>query len=692
MDRLTAFLLDHSKGVILFVVLLALLCGALVPFVSINYDLTKYLPEESESRVSLDLLKSEFAYQGMAILMAEDITIAEALALEEQMEAIDGVSSVLWLDDVADLSQPLSFLDEEDIDTYYKDGNALFTLNFTEDNYSLVTGDALAKARELAEDYHPAIYGTAEENLNSRSQLIQETINIMLVILPICLLILIAISTSWVEPILYLFVICIAVLINMGTNLLFDSVSFLIFSMGAALQLAVSMDYSLFLTHRFAEERRKGAAVRDAIILATKKTFPAVAASALTTIAGFSALALMQYGIGRDIGFVLAKGILFSFLAVIFFLPPLLLRCHKLIDRTKHRALIVITPRMAKIITAPRYLFLVLSLLIIIPCFLGQLNTEFLYGDSSGSATAGQIVDEKARLEEVFPLNDEIVILVPKGNAAAESILAETLEESPYIDTVQAMITLADPALPRSMLPDSLLEHFESENYSRMILYVNTVQESDAMFDCVDYIKTSCQSYYDEFYLVGKAASIADIKESVRMDISSTMLCSMAAVALIILLTFRSLIIPVLLVTVIQSAIYINMAVPYFLDQPLVFIGYLIVSSLQLGATIDYAILMASRYIEARATMLPRQAVIEAVHRAGISVLTSALILMAAGLAEAMLSSMEAISAIGLLIGRGAFLSLTTVLLVLPGMLVLFDRPIRLLTWRSKFLKKGSPH
>lgn len=688
MTKLTAFLIDHRRAVILLFAVLVLCAALMIPLVTVNYDLAKYLPEGSKSRVALERMQDVFGYDGMALLMAEDIAVNEALAIKAQLEAIDGVSSVMWLDDVADLSQPLSHIDGALRESYYQDNCALFTLNFSEDNYSLRTGEALLSARALAADYNPALYGAAEESRDMRSQVKNEFVHIMLVIVPVCLLILVLISTSWFEPLLYIFVIFVAVVINMGTNLLFDSVSFIIFSMGAAIQLAVSMDYSLFLTHRFEEERAAGRGLRDAIIQATKKTFPAITSSAMTTIAGFAALAFMEYGIGRDIGFVLAKGVLLSLLAVLLFLPPLLYVCHGLIERSRHRTLLQVSARLGRALTAPRHLFLALMLLLVIPSYFGQLNTDFLYGDSSGSSAAGQIAEEKARITAHFPLNDQVAVMFPDGDIAAETALADALRESPYVDSVQGLVTLADPTIPRAILPAAVTENFVADGWGRMIVYVNTVEENAQMFACVAHIEACAAAYYDDYHIVGKAASIVDIRDSVRLDINKTMGVSMGAVALIILLTFRSLILPVLLIAVIQSAIYINMAVPYFLGEPLVFIGYLVVSSLQLGATIDYAILLASRYMEARRSMPPRQAVAEAAHRAGLSVSTSGLILAVAGFAEAKLSGMAAISTIGLLIGRGALLSTGLVLLALPALLTTFDAPIRWLTLRPRFLRK----
>lgn len=689
MRKLVYLIVKYRKTTLLLFFLIAFICASLIPAVSINYDLSEYLPATSQSKIALDKLTQKFGYEGTSMLMTEDISIPEALALKKDLEKIEGISSVLWMDDIADLHQPLSYIDPAYLETYYQHGNALFFLNFTNDDYSLVTGEALVQARETAAAYNPAVYGTSESSRITRDIVADETFNLMVVIVPICLLILVLISSTWIHPLIFIFVIGVAVVINMGTNIIFDHVSFIIFSMGAVIQLAVSMDYSLFLTHRFEEEQAAGLPLKEALVSATQKSFPTILASTLTTIAGFSSMAIMTYGIGRDIGFVLAKGVAFSFVSAIFFLPPLLIVCHKWIEKTRHRNFFRIGAKMARGLIRPRYFFLIIGLIIILPAYLGQLNTGLLYGDSSGSFGEGQIADEKIRIEEHFGLFDQAILLFPDGNIGAEIALAEKLSQNPYINSVQGLVTVADPIIPRALLPVSVRENFLSDGYGRMILYLNCTDENKAMFETVDYIRKTAAAYYgDEAWLVGKASSITDIKESVRSDSIKVNLAGMLAVGLIIFFTFRSLLLPVLLVAAIQSAIYINMAIPYFLGEPLLFIGYIVVSALQLGATIDYAILFANRYMEGRRTLLPVEAATAALDKSGVSVMTSGIILVVAGFCEAFLSQLAAIGDIGLLIGRGALLSMAMVFFFLPALLILFDRPIEFLTFRVKFIHK----
>ena len=688
MEKLTCFLLKHKKSVIIFFLILMLATGLLIPKVKINYDLAKYLPEDSAVNIGINTLNQEFAYSGNAQLMVENISISEAALLEQRLESIAGISEVLWLDDIADISKPLPYLDDDLVKSYYQEGNALFTLTFDEDDYSLVTGNALESIRSELADYTIHVCGNAEESRIVRQTVANEMGQIMIWVIPICILILLVISRSWLEPLLYLSVIGVAVVVNMGTNIVFDYVSFITFSMTAVIQLAVSMDYSIFLCHRYDEERAKGLDVFPAIVTASKQSFAAIAASALTTICGFSALIFMQYGIGADIGLVLAKGVFWSFLSVILLLPVLLLIFAKAIDKTRHRTLINFSPRLCRNIVRLRLPLLILAICIVIPAYFGQLEVDFLYGDSSGTGSGDELGREKAAIENSFGVASQMVLLIPNGDIMAEKELADDLLKLDCVDSVQAIVTLADPTIPRQLLPTALIDNFVGENYGRMILNVNTVNENAAMFASVVQLRATVAAHYgDSYHLIGKSASISDIRDSVQVDIRQTNAISMLAVALIILISFRSLLLPVILVAAILGAIFINMAIPYFLGEPLVFIGYLIVSSLQLGATIDYAILMASRYTEARLTMDKKAAAAEAIARSGISVLTSGLILTTAGLAEAYLSELPSISSIGMLIGRGALLSALMVLLVLPALLMAFDKPTTLLTLRSKHQK-----
>ncbi len=676
MDALTHYFIKHRWTILIIFGVLVAISLIAMQTVTVNYDLAEYLPESSMTKRAIAVMSDEFGYPGMADVMVEDITIPQALELKQKLKAIEGVKSVTWLDDVVDVTLPESMLEGAYLKSFYQAQSALFKVEFVENDYSLKTGEALSDIRKVIGE-KAIISGTAEDSRNMREVMSHEIFMIILVVLPLCVLILMFASTSWLEPFLYLGVIGVSIAINMGTNIIFSQISFITRALTAVLQLAVSLDYSLFLFHRYSEERQQGHDVMEALKIAVRNSLSSISASALTTIAGFLTLLFMQYRIGTDLGLVLAKGILLSFLCVLILMPVLIYIFNGLIDKTSHKPFVPSFKGLGRGVVRFRGVIVLLAVLIAIPAFLAQSHNTYLYGDTSGSSSQGESALARERMEERFGIYNPVMLLVPQGDTASEVNMASELKGQRTIREVQALVTLADDKLPRAILPQSVRDQFQSESYSRMIVLINSSGETPESYDAVEFIKETAQKYYpDQWLVAGKSTSISDIKESVEKDNTLVMLFSILSVGLIVLVTFRSLSIPVLLVSVIQVAIWINMSVPYFEGSSLVYIGYLVVSSLQLGATIDYAILLTNRYMEYRREESPKQAAVSAIKTAGISITVSALILAVAGFSEGMISQISAISAIGNLLGRGAALSGLLVLLVLPAVLVLFDKAI----------------
>lgn len=692
MDKIVAWLIKHRKIVYIFFLALLALSLLLIPRVRVNYDLAHYLPRESKTKQAIDVLEREFGYPGMADVMVADVSIPEAIAAKEEILRVEGVKNVIWLDDITDVYQPLSFISHELLDQYYKENNALFQVEFTGSNYSQATTAALDGIREKLGD-KVSIAGAAEDTRYMQTVLASEIFQIMIVVVPLCIIILMFASHSWIEPFLYLAVIGVSILLNMGTNIVFASISFITHAMAAVLQLAISMDYSLFICHRYTEERNNGLEPLEAVLAAAKKSVSSISASSTTTIAGFLALIFMQYAIGADIGLVLAKGILISYLTVLILMPLLLYSCRNLIEKSKHRQFLPSFKKFGHSVIKLRYLIIVLVLIVAIPSFLAQKNNTYLYGDTSGSSGAGQYVQQRQRIDHLFGAANPVMLLVPNDNLNAEIALCADLQSSPYIKNVTALVTVADPAIPREFLPQAVRENFLSRDYSRIIVNLAANGESPESYAAVAFIDSAAQKYYpDKWLAAGTATSVADIKTTVETDNLIVSIFSLAAVGIIILLTFRSLSLPILLVAVIQIAIWINMGVPYFTGSSLVFIGYLVIKSLQLGATIDYAILLTNRYMDFRLQHAPKEAAALALRAAGGSVLTSAMILSLAGYAEGLMSKIDAISTIGMLLGRGAALSGILVLTLLPVLLTVLDPVIMATTMGTKTIrhkKKG---
>lgn len=665
-----------------FFLVLSIAGVLLMPLVNVNYDMAEYLPQNAGTKQAIDVAQKEFDYPGTAQVMAKDISIADAAGLKEKIAAIKGVKSVLWLNDVADITQPLNFIPQDALNDYYKDNCALYTVEFSGGNFDNGTSAALTQIRQLSGRI--VVAGPAENSRNMKSTMSGVMFEVGAYVVPICIAILMIASFSWLEPFLYLLVIGISIAINMGANALMPNISFITNSMGAVLQLAISMDYSVFLMHRYFEERDSGLGVKEAVVKACVKSLSSISASALTTVAGFSALLIMQYRIGADMGLVLAKGILISFLTVMLLMPVLIVIFSKILEKTRHRPFLPSFGWIGKGVIKLRYLLIVLAVLVIIPSALAQNKNTFLYGDSAATEGEGKVAEERLIINEKFGVQNPVMALVPTGDTQKEIMLSNELKKLPHVKSVTALVTIADNTIASSFLPQSVKDSFRSEHYERMIVNLDIEGENKDTFEAVKNIRDSLQRYYpDTWYAAGTATSLADIKDTVLKDSAWVTAISLLAVGVIVLLTLRSLSIPVILLAVIQGAIWINMAVPYFSGYSMAYIGYLIISSLQLGSTIDYGILLSNRYLDFRARLNKKEAAAAAIKAAGPSVVVSALILMTAGFSFAFLST-GSIAEFGMLLGRGALISSALTLLLLPSLLILLDKFVKKFSLKRK--------
>lgn len=675
MERLAQWIVKQRHKLLIGFVILSVIALIAKQYVGTNYELSHYLSNDMDSVNALDLMKDEFGLPTSVRAMVNDVTLFEAAELKKQIAKIDGVEHIIWLDDTADIYQPMSVIPKKAIDEYYRNGHALFYIYFTESDFTEKTGRAIKEIETLIGD-NAYVFGTASSSQDVVGATENSVSSLTFLFIPILLIILLWSTTSWIEPILFLMTLGVAILLNGGTNLLLGKVSFITQSMSTALQLAISMDYSIFLLHRFAEEREEGHTVELSMKNAISKSFGSILASSVTTVAGFMALLLMQFKIGTDMGLVFAKGISFSLITTLFLLPALTILFSKLIDKTHHRSLIPSFKGLGKIIYKLRYVSFALVLIIIVPAFLGQQANTFSYGGSSISEEVGsKSYVAKQAIESVYEPFNPVILMIPSSEPVKERELMQQIEALPEVDSIQSLGTMVDDKLPMEILPDSVRESFASKDYHRMIIALNTPDEGDKTFGTIETIKQLANDMFPEqTALAGSSVSLYDIKQVASTDNLRVNLVAILAVATIIFLTFRSKLLPFLLVLTIETAVFLNMSVPYFTGYKMSFIGMLVVSSLQLGATIDYAILMTSRYLERRLSHAPKESLILAVDDAGGSVLTSGIVLTVAGYAIAMTSSVQTISEMGELIGRGAFLSIVMVFMLLPALLVIFDK------------------
>lgn len=662
--------------------------AALSLLVGTNYDLTEYLPDWAPVEQGISVMEDHFGYPGSARLMIDDVSVYEAKMYKNQIEALEGVDSVTWLDSTVSVYESEAFLNSHDIEDYYKDGHAVMDILFVEGDSDPETYDAIDQIRQMFGD-KGHLSGPALENKTVEESLAVEMPRILAFGVLAILAILAFTTTSWVEPLLFMATMGIAIIFNMGSNIIFGKISFLSASVAAVLQLAVAMDYSIFLLHTFTREREAGLDIEPAMINALHEAVPSIMASGVTTIIGFVALALMKFTIGKDMGFVLAKGIVWSIITVLFLMPALIIRFNNLITKTRHRSFVPPLGGFVKGLFKIRYVIAALAIILIIPCYVAQGMNDFRYGNSAiGSGEGSKSYEDKKATDELFGESNMLIVIVPNTNTVKEGKLSDRLEELPYVKSITSMAGALPPGIPESFLPKSLTTQLHEGGYARMIVIVKSDSESQRAFRFIDEIKSITREYYpDEAYFVGTTQATQDMKEIISSDYGSVNGISTLGVALVILFSFSSLASVIAVMIPIELAIFVNMALPYLYGQELVFLGYLMVSSMQLGATVDYSILMTNTYLSIREHEPDKKkAAVAAVNQCVLSILTSGSVLTVAGYGVYHLSSVKAIATMGQLIGRGGFFGMTLVLTLLPWLLNTFD--LRIMKDRKKKQEK----
>lgn len=683
MDFFSHAIVTHKRIILIAFLVISAFCAILSSQVSVNYQMVDYLPQDAQSTTAIKIMQDEFGGKmPNARIMLTDVSIQEAIDYKNKIAAIDGVASISWLDDIVGLdtmkTTPLEFLDASILKNYYRDNNALMTISIEGGKEK----SAVKAIYDLIGDKNAAT-GEAINTAETQAMSVSEVLKAMAILLPIILIILILSTISWVEPLLFLITIGVAIIINMGTNIIFGEISFITRTVSPILQLAVSLDYAIFLLHSF-NDYRQSHEPQEAMRLAMKQALPTVAASAATTVIGFAALMFMRFGIGADLGLNLLKGIVLSFISVMVFLPVVTLMSYRFIDKTKHRKLMPDFKKSGPLLMKVRIPFLILALIVVIPSFLAQSNTQFMYG--MGSVTqASRVGKDTSYIEEKFGRENALVLLVPKENVGKESELSAALSKVPHVTSVVSFVTAVGAEIPSEFVPKEAVEQFYSEHYTRIILYTDIADEGEDTFDTVQTVLDTTANYYDRYYMAGQSATLYDMKNIISVDTKRINLVAVIGIFIVLLLTFRSLILPLFLLFCIETAIWINLSFPYFSGQPLSFIGYLVLSTVQLGATVDYAILITNYYMNNRKKLPRKEAMRVTISDNLIAVLISAGILASAGFTLAFTTSNQIIGELGTLLGRGTLLSLTMVACVLPALLVLFDKLIQKTTLNHQF-------
>ncbi len=671
MKKFYRHIVNHQKLIITIFMILFVVCAISKQFVSVNYDMNDYLPPDSASTVALEVMENE--YDGgipNARVMISDVSIPEALEYKQKLESIDGVSSVTWLDDVASVTVPLVTLDSDTVETYYKDNNALFSITIEEDKRIEVVNEI----REIIGEDN-AMSGSAVTTALATTSTVNEITTIALIAVLFVLIVLILTTTSFAEPFLVLAGLGVAIVINSGSNLIFGEISFVTNSAGNILQLAVSLDYSVFLLHRFSECREKIEDTKDAMVDALTMSTSSILSSGLTTVIGFLALCLMQFQIGPNLGLALAKGVAISLITVFIFMPALILGTYKFIDKTKHKSFMPGFKGFGRFVSHIMVPMAIIFAIVIAPSYLASNANSFYYGASHIFGSDTKLGSDTNKIEDIFGKQDTYVLMVPKNSTATQKELSNALHDIKEVKSILSYVDTVGETIPEQYLDSGTLSKLNSENYTRMVLTVDAEYEGDKTFSLVETIRNTAEEYYPgSWYLAGEGVSTYDLMSTVTADMAKVNLVAIAAVFLVLLITEKSLILPIILVLSIETAVWINLSIPYFTDKTIFYIAYLIISSIQLGATVDYAILFTDRYKEMRQTYKKKKAIVETISAVSVSILTSASVLTVVGFLLGIFSSHGLLSQLGYFLGKGTLCSLAIVLFVLPGLLYLFDK------------------
>ncbi len=669
-------IVDHNKGIAVFVILLVVLCLYISRFVGVNYDLTIYLPEDSPSKIAIEKMRDTFGYPGTGRLMLKDVTIYEAKDYKDRIEKVDGVDQVIWCDLTNSIYSSSEFLDTDAIGDYYRDGCAVMDITFVEGDTSKRTHRAIDGIEEIIGD-RGYIVGMAPTN-KSTEETVEKEMNMVLGISTVLLtIILLLTTTSYFEPVIFLTVIGAAVALNKGTNIILGNISYIANNIMVVLQMATSMDYSIFLLDTYEREKEKGLEKIPALKAGLATTIRTVLASSLTTYFGFVVLVLMKFKIGLDLGFVMSKSIICSLLMVIFFMPALLLLFSDAIDRFRHKDLFPDFTLFAKAVRKISPFVLVIVLVLAPGLFISQGLNDFRYGpDATSTGERMPIYQHTQEINEKFGRSNLIVAIFPDEGSVKEKELVDELEERSYVRKVMGMSAYLPEGMYEEILPRSLTEMFHKDGFARLLIYIRTKPESEAGYRYALEVESIIRKYYGEdAYIAGNTPTTMDMQNILNYDYTRVNNMAIICIFLVVAISFRSPVIPIAAMIPIMAAIYLNMTFPYLQGRELIFIAYAVVSCVQLGSTIDYAILSIDNYGHIRKKEPDKgKAAVEMTRISFPSIITSGSILTVCGYTVFFISTSPAIREVGHLVGRGAVFSVFFVTTLMPAVLQIIDR------------------
>ncbi len=660
----------------------------------INYDMLDYLPEDMDTVVGQNELLEDFGKGAFSLIIVEDMPDRDVAKLCEKIEDVDHVETVLWYSSLADISIPKEMLPDEIYDEFNKGDATMMAVFFDSSTSADVTMDAIREIRSIAgKQCFVSGMSALVTDLKDLCEK-EEPIYVAIAVALACAAMLLFLD-SWLVPFVFLASIGMMILLNLGTNYFFGEISYITKALSAVLQLAVTMDYSIFLWHAYNEERGKTDDNKAAMASAISKTLTSVVGSSVTTVAGFAALCFMTFTLGRDLGIVMAKGVILGVIGCVTVLPSLILVLDKPLQKTKHRSLIPNMKKFAGGITKVFPVFLVLLALIVTPAVYGyQKTTDEVYYDMGQCLPEDmEYVIANSKLSEEFDMASTHMVLVSADlpEKDVRSMIGE-MEDVDGVKYVLGLESVVGSGVPEEIIPDSIKEILESDKWELLMINSEYKVASDDVNDQIDSLNAILKKYDDSGMLIGEAPCMKDMIETTDRDFRIVNIVSVAAIFVIIMLVEKSLSLPFILIAVIELAVCINLGLPHYLGQSLPFIAPICISTIQLGATVDYAILMTTRYkAERNLGASKRDSVTTALSASVPSIIVSGMGLFAATFGVAVYSDIDIISSMCMLMARGAVISMLCVIFILPALLMLCDGLIRATTLGMKKKKTETP-
>ncbi len=640
----------------------------------VNYDILSYLPDSLETVEGQDIMVDEFGMGAFSMVVVEDMELKDVAKLKEKFQDVEHVKDVLWYDSVADLSIPVSMIPAKFKDGFFNGDATMMIALFDDTTSSDAAMEAVTDMRKIANE-QCFISGMSGVVTDIKNIALQEMPIYVVIAACLSLLVLLLAMDSLVIPVLFLLSVGLAVVYNLGSNIFLGEVCYITKSLTAVLQLGVTMDYSIFLLNSFEAYKKKYDAKDRAMAHAIADTFKSVAGSSVTTIAGFLALCVMTFALGRDMGIVMAKGVVIGVICCVTVLPAMILVFDGVIEKTKHKPLIRSMDKPSGFITKHYKVWLLIFLILLYPAVYGNNHTQIYYNiDKSLPATLDSNVSNE-KLKEDFDMSTVHMVLLKNGLDSKEK--TQMLDQIDKVDGVKwslGMNSLIGPTFPESMIPSNIKEMLQSDNYEVQFIcseYSSATDECNAQLDKIQKI---VKKYSPESMVIGEAPLMKDLQDTTDVDLQRVNILSMAAIFVIILFVFKSISLPFILLAVIEFAIFVNMAIPYYQGVTLPFVASIVIGAIQLGATVDYAILMTSNYQKQRHLGKTKKEAISIAHKFSMkSIIVSGCSFFAATFGVALYSKVDMIGAICTLLARGAVISTIVVLLVLPAMFMVFD-------------------